>query len=35
MSSTLADVFAVSFHKFKNYVRVSFSSLNEYDAEDT
>lgn len=34
MSSTLADVFAASFHKFKNYVRASFSSLNEYDAED-
>ncbi len=34
MSSTLAEIFAGSFNKFKNYVRKSFSSLNEYDAED-
>jgi len=34
MSSTLADIFAGSFGKFKNYIRGSFSSLNEYDAED-
>ncbi len=34
MSSTLADILAGSYNKFKNYIRASFSSLNEYDAED-
>lgn len=34
MSGTLADLFSASFGKFKNYIRASFSSLNEYDAED-
>ncbi len=34
MSGTLAEVFSAGYGKFKNYIRVSFSSLNEYDAED-
>lgn len=34
MSGTLADVFSAGYGKFKNYIRASFSSLNEYDAED-
>ena len=34
MSGTLADIFSAGFGKFKNYIRASFSSLNEYDAED-
>ncbi len=33
-SSSLADIIASGFGKFKNYLRASFSQLNEYDAED-
>lgn len=34
MSGTLAEVFSAGYGKFKNYIRASFSSLNDYDAED-
>ncbi|MDD5017427.1 MAG: sigma-70 family RNA polymerase sigma factor [Eubacteriales bacterium] len=34
MDNGIADVFAKSFNKFKNYLRGAFSELNEYDAED-
>lgn len=34
MSTTLADIVSSGFDKFKNYIRHSFSQLNDYDAED-
>lgn len=34
MSGRLAETISAGYGKFKNYIRASFSQLNEYDAED-
>lgn len=34
MRSRTAEIFAGSFNRFKNYLRNTFTGLNEYDAED-